>query len=129
MSSVSDLLQVNGSRFNVMRRTILIAWALFLAPIVTRSADAPASTIPNAPTVSPAPVVDQPLPPAVSQEVPEPQPSSQHVWLPGHWRWQQGAYVWIAPHWELPPMANATWVPPRWEKKANGYVLVEGYWE
>lgn len=96
---------------------------------IARAADAPASTLPNAPTVSPAAIVDRPLPPAVTQEVPEPQPTPQHAWLAGHWRWQEGAYGWIAPHWELPPVANAVWIAPRWEKKANGYGLIEGYWE
>jgi hypothetical protein len=91
------------------------------------AADSPA--VPDAATVPPAPIVERPLPPAVSQEVPEPRPSPQHIWVAGHWRWQEGSYAWIAPHWELPPIPNATWVEPRWEKRGNGYVLVGGYWD
>src|SRR5215216_4998845 len=97
---------------------------------ISRAADLPSSSsIPTASTVGPAPIIDQPLPPAVSQEVPEPQPTPRHVWVAGHWRWQEGSYVWIAPHWELPPVANSAWVPPRWEKQGNGYVLIGGYWD
>jgi hypothetical protein len=105
------------------------AWLVLLSAPVLRAQDGTPGVLPAAPTVGPAPIVDQPLPPAVSQEVPEPQPSSRHVWVAGHWRWQGGNYAWIAPHWEIPPVANSTWVPPRWEKKTNGYVLIEGYWE
>lgn len=99
-----------------------------LAAIAAETAPA-APAIADAALVQPAPVLEQPLPPAITQEVPEPQPSAQHVWIQGHWRWQDGGHVWIAPHWELPPIPNAKWVEPRWEKKSNGYVLVEGYWE
>src|SRR5436190_4457960 len=85
-----------------------IAWVGFtcaLGTAVLAGAENPFVTpaAPDAPTVAPAPVLEQPLPPAVSQEVAEPQPSPQHVWIPGHWRWQEGTHVWIAPHWELPP--------------------------
>ena len=113
----------------LMGSALIASGALGWSPLVLRAAEAPVSGVPNAATVSPAPVLEQPLPPAFSQEVPEPRPSAQHVWLNGHWRWREGNYVWIAPHWERPPVANATWIEPRWEKRENGYVLVEGYWQ
>jgi hypothetical protein len=100
--------------------------AVGFAPLLSR---AQAPGVPDAASVSPAPVLDKPLQPAVAQEVPEEQPSPQHAWVPGHWRWQEGAYVWVSAHWELPPVTNAMWVQPRWETKGNGYVLVEGYWQ
>jgi hypothetical protein len=114
-----------------VRRAIVVAvLGCWIDGQLARAADfPPASSIATAATVGPAPVIDQPLPPAFSQEVPEPQPSPRHVWVAGHWRWQEGSYVWIAPRWELPPVAKATWVPPRWEKQANGYVLIAGYWD
>jgi hypothetical protein len=102
-----------------------LALALF-APALSR-AQAPA--VPDTPTVSPAPIVDKPLQPAVAQEVPEPQPSPQHSWVPGHWRWQEGSYVWVSGHWELPPVPNSAWMAPHWETKGSGYVLVDGYWQ
>jgi hypothetical protein len=87
-----------------------------------------ANAIPDAPTVPPAPVVERPLEPATS-DVPGEQPSVQHQWVPGHWRWLEGAYVWEAGRWDLPPAANVVWQAPRWERQTNGYVLRDGYWD
>lgn len=78
--------------------------------------------------VSPAPLLDKPLPPSTLDTVGD-QPTPQHVYVSGHWRWQDGAYVWDSGHWELPPAPGAVWAAPRWEKKDNGYVLDEGYWQ
>jgi hypothetical protein len=89
--------------------------------------DAP--TVPMAPALPDAAVVAQPLTPASSQEIIEERPSAQHVWLAGHWRWQDGRYAWIAGRWELPPRGGVVWVEPRWEKRANGFVLAGGYWQ
>ena len=86
-----------------------------------------ASAVPNAPTVAPAPMVDAPLAPAVS-DTPGEQPSTQHAWVPGHWRWSEGAYVWETGRWEVPPVAGVVWHAPQWRKEANGFVLVDGFW-
>src|SRR3954468_21201967 len=94
--------------------------------ILTVSAFA-ANTVGNAPVVSPAPIVDKPLAPAAN-DTPGEQPSPQHMWVPGHWRWSEGAYVWEMGRWEFPPATNVAWHAPQWEKQANGYVLREGYW-
>src|SRR5512138_1765816 len=87
-----------------------------------------ASVVPNAPTVPPAPVIEKPLSPAIN-DAPGEQPSPQHVWVPGHWRWSEGAYVWEAGRWEVPPAPNLAWNPPQWQQQGNGYVLREGYWQ
>ncbi len=87
-----------------------------------------AGAVGDAPQMPPAPLLDKPLPPSTPASVGD-QPSPPHVFISGHWRWQDGAYVWDAGHWELPPAASASWVAPRWEKQDNGYVLVEGYWQ
>lgn len=87
-----------------------------------------ANAIPDAPTVPPAPVVERPLEPA-SGDVPGEQPSAQHQWVPGHWRWLEGAYVWEGGRWDIPPAPNVVWQAPRWERQANGFVLKEGFWE
>lgn len=86
-----------------------------------------ANAIPNAPTLPPAPIVEKPLTP-VTNDAPDEQPSTQHVWVPGHWRWHEGAYVWEAGRWEVPPAANVAWHAPEWQHQGNGYVLREGYW-
>ncbi|NBW87862.1 MAG: hypothetical protein EBR23_13810, partial [Planctomycetia bacterium] len=89
--------------------------------------DAP--TVPVAPTLPDSAVVREPLPSAASQEVIEQQPSPQHVWIGGHWRWQEGRYAWIAGRWDLPPRANVVWIEPRWERRGTGYALAGGYWQ
>ena len=81
-----------------------------------------------APAISPAPILDKPLTPAVNDN-PGEAPSSQHAWVPGHWRWNEGAYVWESGHWEIPPAANVTWHGPEWIRQTNGYVLKEGFWD
>lgn len=94
--------------------------------LITSSTRA-ATAVPTAPTVSPAPIIDKPLTPAAN-DTPGEQPSTQHVWVPGHWRWHEGAYVWESGRWEIPPTAGVSWVAPQWQQQANGFVLQEGYW-
>ena len=89
--------------------------------------DAP--TVPVAPTLPHNAVIKEPLQPAASQEIIEERPSPQHVWIAGHWRWQDGRYAWIAGRWDLPPRANTVWIEPRWEQRGNGFVLAGGYWQ
>jgi hypothetical protein len=86
-----------------------------------------ANAVANAPFVAPAPVIEKPLTPATN-DVPGEQPSSQHVWVPGHWRWHEGAYVWESGRWEVPPAPNLVWNGPEWEQEGAGYVLREGFW-
>jgi hypothetical protein len=105
----------------------LVSFTVRTAAQMPMVPDAP--TVPTAPTLPPAAIIKEPLQPAASQEIIDERPSSQHLWIAGHWRWQEGNYVWIASHWELPPRANLTWVEPRWEKQANGYALAGGYWQ
>ena len=87
-----------------------------------------ANAIPNAPTVPPAPVMERPLDPATS-DAPGEQPSVQHHFVPGHWRWLEGAYVWEAGRWEIPPQANVVWHQSEWRREGSGWVLKEGFWD
>lgn len=86
---------------------------------------APAPT----PTGSPAVIVVNQPPPAPLHDTQAPQPSSQHVWIPGYWAWRGNQQQWIAGHWEVPPRAGATWVGARWEQRGSDYVFVDGYWQ
>jgi hypothetical protein len=88
-----------------------------------------APTVPVAPTLSDNAVIREPLQPAASQEIIAERPSPQHVWIAGHWRWQDGRYAWIAGRWDLPPRPGVVWVEPRWEQRGTGYVLAGGYWQ
>jgi hypothetical protein len=73
-------------------------------------------------------VSEPPPPPPVTQEIVVAQPSSQHVWVAGHWHLRDGRYWWIAGHWDLPPRSNLVWVASRYERRGNRYVFVEGGW-
>jgi hypothetical protein len=84
--------------------------------------------VPNAPGTSPAPMVDKPLTPAAN-DTPGEQPTPQHAWVPGHWRWHEGSYVWESGRWEIPPTPNVIWTQPVWQPQGRGYVLQEGYWQ
>lgn len=85
--------------------------------------------MPVAPTLPDNAVIKEPLQPAASQEIIDERPSPQHIWVAGHWRWQEGRYAWVAGRWEIPPRSNVMWVEPRWEKRPNGVVLAGGYWQ
>jgi hypothetical protein len=110
-----------------MARSAIRCGTVVAMLIVLGSSTRAATAVLNAPTVAPAPVIDKPLAPATN-DTPGEQPSTQHVWVPGHWRWHEGAYVWEAGRWEIPPKAGVAWAPPQWRKDANGYTLQDGYW-
>src|SRR3954470_15082566 len=111
---------------NLLRySTYRLGIALLVAAPMMRAAAA----IPEAPPVAPAvPIVDKPLTPAAN-DTPGDQPTPQHVWVPGHWRWLEGAYVWEAGRWDIPPAPNMTWMAPQWQPQGNGYILKEGFWD
>lgn len=81
-----------------------------------------------APASAPAAVLERPLTPPTN-DAPDERPSPQHVWIPGHWRWGQGSYVWVAGRWEIPPVPYASWMAPQWVQQGAGYVLREGFWQ
>jgi WXXGXW repeat (2 copies) len=69
-------------------------------------------------------------PPADVVEVVPAQPSPDHVWIRGHYRWDgvAGAYVWVPGHWQLPPQGYHRWVPARWVERDGQWYFVEGHW-
>lgn len=73
-------------------------------------------------------LVSAPPPPARHEEIPR-RPGPHVEWLPGHWRYYGGRYVWISGRWEAPPRPHARYVPPHWEARGDGYVFAEGYWQ
>jgi len=58
----------------------------------------------------PAPVVERRL---VS-------PGPGFVWIPGFYRVERGAYLWVPGRWDPPPRARAVWVPARWVHDRRG---------
>lgn len=114
---------------------------LVTAPPPAAPTAAPAADAPQAPQVIAAPahqivggavvpsyVIAQ-APPAPPPEAVPQRPSSAHVWVPGHWTWQNNRYAWMAGHWEEPPTAGGVWVPPRWEPEGGAIRFYEGHWE
>ncbi len=114
-----------GMMLRFCRRVVLGSGVAVL--VFSAAGGLAAQGIGNAPTVAPAPMVDQPLAP-VANDTPDERPSDQHVWVPGHWRWSEGAYVWESGRWTVPPAAGAIWQGPEWQRQTNGYVLKEGNW-
>jgi hypothetical protein len=75
-----------------------------------------------------APVVSQPLPPAVEGPAAA-QPTPNHVWIPGQWYQANDGYSWATGHWDLAPRPGASWIPAHWEARDGGFVLLAGFWQ
>ena len=74
-------------------------------------------------TIPPAPVSEP-------QEAMPPQPSSNSVWIRGHYVYTGSGYQWQAGRWEVPPQGARTYIGPSWQPAANGgYVYVRGHWQ
>jgi hypothetical protein len=70
-----------------------------------------------------------PTPPAVPQTAPPgPAPDADSFYVPGHWEWRDGRYVWIAGYFaRMQP--SYVWVPGHYRWTPYGYVYVAGYWD
>ena len=68
-------------------------------------------------------------PPAPKVETKGPPPTTEHVWVSGHWRWDPGtkAHVWIPGHWEKHKHGHV-WVHSHWVSYGGKYHFVAGYW-
>jgi hypothetical protein len=67
-------------------------------------------------------------PPPARVEVIGVAPSSNHVWISGHWAWKGGAYHWQKGYWMKRPRANVKWIPGHWKYTRHGYVWKAGHW-
>lgn len=68
-------------------------------------------------------------PPAPRHEVIITRPGRDHVWVPGYWSWDGGAYVWVGGSWQLPPRRHARWVPGRYRHfRHGGWEWIPGHW-
>lgn len=68
-------------------------------------------------------------PPRPRVEVIEVAPSPAHVWIGGHWGWQEREYVWVPGRWERPAAEYREWVPGRWARDRQGWFWIEGRWK
>lgn len=69
-----------------------------------------------------------PPPPPPVREVIVERPSYAAVWVPGHWEFVRGQYVWVGGFWTIPPRARYAYVAPHWEPRGHTYVYIRGYW-
>jgi hypothetical protein len=70
-----------------------------------------------------------PEPPAAVESGPNSYaPSPDHSWIPGHWIWSYGRYVWRPGYWEE-MYPDWVYVPPHYKWTPRGYIFVGGYWD
>ena len=67
-------------------------------------------------------------PPPLRYERPWQQPYRSAVWIPGHYDWNRGRYVWVSGYYAYPPRPNARWIAPRYTHAPNGYYYRPGFW-
>jgi hypothetical protein len=67
-----------------------------------------------------------PPPPAPRQVVPV-APGARYVWVPGYYRYNGHAYIWVAGRYAIPPSHYRVWVPGRWVLRSGDSfrVLIE----
>lgn len=55
-------------------------------------------------------------------------PSMEHIWVPGHWTWQERSYAWRSGYWSM-GQENWVWIPARYHWTPRGHVFCQGYWD
>jgi hypothetical protein len=66
-------------------------------------------------------------PPPLRTEAPTLQPSPNHVWAPGYWKWSGVNYEWVDGRW-IKAKKNREWVAGTWEPVGNRWVWKRGKW-
>jgi len=75
----------------------------------------------------PQEVVVATRPPPEQVEVITVAPSTNHLWIKGHWHWNGGAWVWNPGHWEV-RRVGLQWYPAHYADRGGGIVYVPGHW-
>lgn len=57
-----------------------------------------------------------------------PQPSDDHFWIAGNWRYQDNRYAWQAGYWSR-SQTNWIWSPARYVWSPNGWIYCPGFWD
>ena len=66
-------------------------------------------------------------PPPLRREVIVASPGPGYIWVPGYYRYDRGAYVWVGGRYERPPRGRARWVPGHWQNSRRGLYYVQGH--
>lgn len=66
-------------------------------------------------------------PPVRKVEVRPARPFANAVWIDGHWRWNDRAYLWVPGHW-VKVKKGKSWVAGHWVRTRRGFRWVPGHW-
>jgi hypothetical protein len=66
-------------------------------------------------------------PPPPRVEAPTLQPSPNHVWITGYWKWAGINYEWVDGRW-VKAKKGKVWVPGTWEQDGARWVWKPGKW-
>ena len=55
-------------------------------------------------------------------------PGPEWVWVPGHYRWQAGGYLWDDGHWDRVPRGKKHWERGHWRHDRRGWYWQDGRW-
>ena len=69
-----------------------------------------------------------PAPPTRPYEPPPQRPSEDRFWVPGHYAWYGGEYVWEDGFW-ADANPNWVWIPAHYVGTPRGHIYVPGYWD
>jgi hypothetical protein len=70
-------------------------------------------------------------PPPPKHETKTSAPSSSHVWVEGHWDYNESNdnWEWEEGSWEVPPEGGSTWKKPEYEEHGGKQVYKPGRWK
>ncbi|HDT13057.1 MAG TPA: hypothetical protein ENO03_01745 [Candidatus Aminicenantes bacterium] len=66
-------------------------------------------------------------PPPLRDEAPTLQPSPNHVWIEGYWKWGGINYEWVEGRW-VKGKKGKVWTPGTWEQVGVRWVWKPGKW-
>lgn len=99
-----------------MQRTAISILSVLFATLISAKSHAQEVVI----------VKEQPPVPKVEVVGNPPEPGAH--WIPGHWKWENNTWVWMAGRWSQPPHPTAFWAPDYWGWRPFGWVHRRGYW-
>ena len=68
-------------------------------------------------------------PPMDEVEVMPMRPSPSHIWINGHYGYQQNRYIWNHGFYSVPPRGKTVWQRGEYYQNSNGYhTYKQGYW-
>ena len=100
-----------------------IATAVSSAALLLGCAASQPGFVGNTASVAPYP------PPPQRAEIPPPAPSTESLWLVGHWNWNGAKYVWTRGAYVQRPEPTVNWMPGYWQEQSAGWIWTDGHWQ